>query len=99
MPTACDTVDARQRPHIEIDRERDRWNEGLHFVKDLLMLNQQLRLSNITVKDELLICDVEFKLGGAWHDLSTTLNHDGYARPNEYGWNSGSEQLVPLVKK
>ena len=95
VPTSCDTTEAHNRPHIEIDRERERWNEGMDFVQGLLMLNQSLRLSNITVEGEILICDVQFYLGGAWHDLTTTLSRDGFAKPiiEGYAWNWGAEQL------
>ena len=97
VPTSCDTTEAHNRPHIEIDRERERWAEGMDFVQPLLMLNQSLRLSNITVEGEILICDVEYSLGGAWHDLTTTLSRDGFARPviEGYAWNWGAEQLEP----
>ena len=95
VPTSCDTTEAHNRPHIEIDRERERWNEGMDFVQSLLMLNQSLRLSNITVEGEVLVCDVQFYLGGAWHDLKTTLLRDGFAKPviEGYAWNWGAEQL------
>ena len=97
VPTRCDTTEARRRPHIEIDRERERWAEGMDFVQQLLMLNQSLRLSNITVEGEVLVCDVQFLLGGAWHDLSTTLSRDGFARPliDGYKWNWGLQNLEP----
>ena len=97
VPTSCDTTDAHSRPHIEIDRERERWAEGMDFVQNLLMLNQSLRLSNIFVEGEILICDVQFYLGGTWHDLTTTLSRDGFARPTieGYEWNWGAEQLEP----
>ena len=95
VPTSCDTTEAHSRPHIEIARERERWNEGMDFVQGLLMLNQSLRLSNITVEDEVLVCDVQFSLGGTWHDLATTLSRDGFAKPiiEGYAWNWGAEQL------
>lgn len=95
VPTSCDTTEAHNRPHIEIDRERERWAEGMDFVQRLLMLNQSLRLSNITVEGEVLVCDVQFYLGGAWHDLTTTLTRDGFAKPyiEGYAWNWGAEQL------
>lgn len=95
VPTSCDTSEAHNRPHIEIDRERERWAEGMDFVQSLLMLNQSLRLSNITVEGEVLVCDVQFYLGGAWHDLKTTLSRDGFAKPiiEGYAWNWGAEQL------
>ena len=97
MPTSCDTTEARSRAHIEIARERERWAEGIDFVQQLLMLNQSLRLSNISVEGEILICDVQFSLGGTWHDLTTTLSRDGFARPiiDGYEWNWGAEQLEP----
>ena len=95
VPTSCDKSEAHNRPHIEIDRERERWNEGMDFVQSLLMLNQSLRLSNIVVDGEMLVCDVQFYLGGAWHDLATTLLRDGFAKPviEGYEWNWGAEQL------
>ena len=101
VPTSCDITEARSRPHIEIDRERERWSEGMDFVQRLLMLNQSLRLSNITVEGEVLICDVEFSLGGAWHELTTTLSRDGFARPiiDGYEWNWGAEQLEPIARE
>lgn len=97
VPTSCDTTEAHNRPHIEIDRERERWAEGMDFVQRLLMLNQSLRLSNISVEGEILICDVQFSLGGTWHDLAITLSRDGFARPTieGYAWNWGAEQLEP----
>ena len=97
VPTGCDTTEAYSRPHIEIDRERERWAEGMGFVQQLLMLNQSLRLSNISVEGEVLVCDVQFSLGGTWHDLATTLSRDGFARPtiDGYAWNWGAEQLEP----
>ena len=97
VPTACDTPEARQRPHIEIARERERWDAGLNFTKSILMLNQSIRLSNVEVIDNTLFCDAEFYLGGAWHDLATTLSRDGFARPviDGYAWNWGAEQLEP----
>ena len=97
VPTSCDTTEAHNRPHIEIDRERERWAEGMDFVQRLLMLNQSLRLSNITVDGQILLCDVQFSLGGTWHDLTTTLSRDGFARPiiEGYAWNWGAEQLEP----
>ena len=97
VPTSCDTTEAHSRPHIEIDRERERWAEGMDFVQQLLMLNQSLRLSNISVEGQILICDVQFSLGGTWHDLTTTLSRDGFARPviDGYAWNWGAEQLEP----
>lgn len=97
VPTGCDTTAAHNKPHIEIDRERERWSEGMDFVQQLLMLNQSLRLSNITVEGEVLVCDVQFYLGGAFHDLKTTLARDGFARPliDGYAWNWGAEQLEP----
>ena len=95
VPTICETSEARSRPHIEIDRERERWAEGMDFVQQLLMLNQSLRLSNITVEGEVLVCDVQFYLGGGRHDLKTTLSRDGFAKPviEGYAWNWGAEQL------
>ena len=95
VPTSCDTTEAHNRPHIEIDRERERWAEGMDFVQQLLMLNQSLRLSNIDVEGEVLVCDVQFYLGGAFHDLTTTLSRDGFAKPiiEGYAWNWGAEQL------
>ena len=97
VPTSCDTTVAHSRPHIEIGRERERWAEGMDFVQQLLMLNQSLRLSNISVEGEMLVCDVQFSLGGTWHDLTTTLSRDGFARPaiDGYAWNWGAEQLEP----
>ena len=97
VPTSCDTTAARNRPLMDIARERERWAEGMDFVQRLLMLNQSLRLSNITVEGEGLICDVQFSLGGTWHDLTTTLSRDGFARPtiDGYEWNWGAEQLEP----
>ena len=64
------------------------------------MLNQSLRLSNIVVDGEMLVCDVQFYLGGAWHDLATTLLRDGFAKPviEGYEWNWGAEQLEAREK-
>lgn len=98
VPTACDFVESRHRPQNQVELERERWDRGLNFVQRLLMLNQSLRLSNISVEGEILVCDVEYLLGGAWHDLGITLYQDGFARPDEYDWNWGLEQLDPIEK-
>lgn len=97
VPTPCHTPDGRQRPHIEIARERERWDKGLKFTKSILMLNQSIRLSNVEVIDNKLVCDAEFYLGGAWHDLAITLSREGFARPiiEGYEWNFGAEELEP----
>ena len=100
VPTACHTPDGRQRPHVEIARERERWDKGLKFTKSILMLNQSIRLSNVEVIDNKLVADAEFYLGGAWHDLAVTLSREGFARPiiEGYEWNFGAEELEPHEK-
>ena len=94
-PTACRTAESRERPHIEIERERQRWADGMDYVTTLLSLNNSLRLSRLAVVNGTLIADIEFYLGNQWHNLRETLIEDGFAKPDTQAWNWGTETPTP----
>lgn len=94
-PTACRTPESRERPHVEVERERKRWADGMHFVTTLLSLNNSLRLSRLAVVDGTLVADIEYYLGNQWHDLRETLIEDGFAKPDTQVWNWGTKTPTP----
>ena len=96
VPSACRDPESRDgRLHEEVERERERWSEGMAFVTSLLMMNQSLRLSNLAVVDGKVVADVEYYLYNSWHHLKQTLVHDGFAKTDSLIWNWGAEQLHP----
>ena len=99
VPMACDTAAQRAgRPLIEIARERQRWDASIEYVWSLLKPQKQVRLSNpVWIAPGVVECDVEFPLGGAWHDLAAALTSDEHARIEiiDGNWNWGSLHVKP----
>ena len=99
VPTACDTsVQRAGRPLIEIARERRRWDASIDYLWSLLKLQKQVRLSNpVWIAPGIVECDIEFPLGGAWHDLAAALTSDEHARIEliDGDWNWGSLHVKP----
>ena len=86
----------------EIRRERERCEETIDHIWNLLKVHKKLQLSNPEVIKEdgkiIVVCDVAFFLGDAWHLLSVALIADEFAREAVEGvtWHWGSKNVKPL---
>ena len=91
-PRALQTAPPRQRPHAWIKRERYRWDDAMKYVWNIIQPHRTFRVGNITVleEDEILEADIEYFLGGEWHDLATSMLLDERARPPDSDWDWGS---------
>ena len=83
VPRAMHAVNERHRPHLWRDRERERWDAAMQYVWNLFEPTKTFRVHNMVVIDEdrVLEADIEFYLGGAWHNLAIALLQDEHARP------------------
>ena len=82
-PRALHIPDERHRPHIWRDRERERWNAAMQYVWNVCEPTKTFRVHNMVVIDEdrVIEADIEFWLGGVWHNLAVSLVNDEMARP------------------
>ena len=88
--------DERHRPHIWRDRERAGWNRAMQYVWNLTDPTHTFRVHNMEVIDEdrVIEADIEFFLGGAWHNLAIAMLNDEHARPLQSDgstWDPGSK--------
>ena len=94
-PRALHTVDERHRPHLWRDRERERWDSAMRYVWNVCEPTKTFRVHNMVVieADRVIEADIEFYLGGAWHNLAIALIQDEHARPVQTDgstWDPGS---------
>ena len=95
-PRALHSVDERHRPHIWRDRERERWNDSMAYVWNLFSSTKTFRVHNMVVieDDKVIEADIEFWLGGAFHNLAVSMLNDEHARPIQTdgsAWDPGSK--------
>ena len=95
VPRAMHDPEARARPHIWRDRERARWDAAMAYVWNLTDPTHTFRVHNmaVIVEDKVIEADIEFWLGGAWHNLAIALLNDDHARPIQTDgstWDPGS---------
>ena len=99
IPRALQNPDDRHRPHIYIDRERQRWNTAMQYVWNTMQPNRTFRVGNFAVleTDQLLEADIEFLLGGTWINLANTMINDEIARTpqEEFDWDWGTRGIGP----
>ena len=83
VPRAMHSPDERHRPHLWRDRERERWNAAMQYTWNLCEPTKTFRVHNMAVieEDRVIEADIEFWLGGAWHNLVVALIQDEHARP------------------
>ena len=83
----------RKRPHNWTHMERYRWNQQMEYVWHAQQPHRTFRLSNIEINepDKLLEADIEFYLGGQWHNLAIAMQEDQRARPLGHDWDWGTE--------
>ena len=98
-PRALHNPDDRHRPHIYLDRERERWNTAMRYVWNVMHPNKTFRVGNFEVleTDQLLEADIEFLLGGTWISLANTMVNDEIARTpqEEFDWDWGTRGIGP----
>ena len=89
----------RHRPHTYLDRERERWDNAMQYVWNVMQPNRMFRVGNFKVlkADALLEADIEFLLGGMWINLANTMINDEIARAPqaEFEWDWGSRSIGP----
>ena len=88
-------VSERHRPHLWRDRERERWDAAMRYVWNVCAPTKTFRVHNMVVieADRVIEADIEFYLGGAWHNLAIVLIQDEHARPVQTDgstWDPGS---------
>ena len=83
VPRAMHDVRERHRPHLWRDRERERWNSAMQYLWNLCEPTKTFRVHNMAVieADKVIKADIEFWLGGAWHNLAIAMIQDEHARP------------------
>ena len=96
VPRAMHVPEERARPHIWRDQERARWDAAMAYVWNLTDPTHTFRVHNMEVIDEdrVIEADVEFWLGGAWHNLAVSMLNDEHARPIQTDgstWDPGSK--------
>ena len=95
VPRAMHVPSERHRPHIWRDQERARWDAAMSYVWHLTDPTHTFRVHNMEVIDEdrVLEADIEFWLGGNWHNLAISMLNDELARPIQSDgstWDPGS---------
>ena len=83
VPRAMHSPEERHRPHLWRDRERERWNASMQYVWNLVEPTKTFRVHNMVVieEDKVIEANIEFWLGGVWHNLAVSLVNDEMARP------------------
>ena len=95
VPRALQNVSERHRPHLWLERERQRWDRAMAYIWNVCGNNRTFRVGNFQViePDKVLLADIEFLLGGAWHDLRLSLISDNLVLPTQLDgtqWDFGS---------
>ena len=84
VPRALHGPSERHRPHLWRDQERERWNAAMQYVWNVCEPTKTFRVHNMVVIDEdrVIEADIEFWLGGAFHNLAVSLCcNDEHASP------------------
>ena len=83
VPRALQAASERHRPHIWRDRERRNWDKAMQYLWNLTDPTHTFRVHNMEAveADRVIEADIEFFLGGAWHNLAITMLNDEHARP------------------
>ena len=80
----------RNRPHHEVDRELQRFDEAIQFTRNLIQASDYLLLQapeTLTEKEDGVLCDVFIDLGGKRINLAEALIESGHAlRGGDYNW-------------
>ena len=92
-PRALQNAEQLHRPLAWRKRERQRWNEAMAYVWNLSDPTHTFRLHNlIKLDDRTIEADIEFLIGGQWHNLAIAMSYDEIARPlGDDDWDAGSK--------
>ena len=85
----------RSRPHVFVDRERERFNETMTQIWKLLSSSEYLILRNVNVDKKIpaaesmtehrgFVADIYYVTGGVQRNLRDDLIADGYAVSNDF---------------
>lgn len=94
VPRALQNAEQLHRPHVWRKEERQRWNEAMSYVWNISDPTHTFRLHNLKKLDDRTIeADMEFLLGGQWHNFAIAMLHDEIARPlGDDAWDAGSRE-------
>lgn len=90
----------RARPHIQVERERRRFDAAIHYLWDIVKNSETLILENVVedTENRVFRCDVAVLLGGQEIDLARMLVTDGHAayQVEETHWDWGAPNVRPV---
>ena len=101
VPRGLQVASQRHRPHLWLERERRRWDRTMSYIWNVCGNNGIFRVGNFEVleADKKLKADLEFLLGGQWHDLRTALLNDKMVLPTQTDgtqWDFGALEFGTL---
>ena len=101
VPRPLQVAEDRHRPHAYLARERERWNRAMAYIWNICGNNRIFRVGNFEVieHNKKLKADIEFLLGGQWHDLRATLLNDKLVLPTQADgteWDFGAVEFGTL---
>ena len=79
----------RNRPHVEVERERRRFDTAITFLWNLIHASEYIVLENpklvtdSSTKKSVVVCDVYIEIGGVKVDLTKALVKNGHAMYND----------------
>ena len=79
----------RNRPHVEVERERRRFDEAITFLWNLIHASEYVVLENPKLvsrnngNSPIVACNVYIEIGGAKVDLAKALVENGHAMYND----------------
>ena len=98
VPRGLQVAEDRQRPHLWLSRERERWDRAMAYIWNVCGNTQTFRVGNFEVVevDKVLKADLQFLLGGQWHDLRVALLNDKLVLPTQPDgteWDFGASEF------
>ena len=98
VPRALQVSEERHRPHRYLARERERWDRVMRYIWNVCGNSRTFRIGNFEVIEDnkKLKVDLEFLLGGQWHDLRTALLNDKLVLPtqaDDIQWDFGAPEF------
>ena len=85
VPRGLQSAEVRHRPHRYLSRERARWDRVMGYIWNVCGNSGTFRVGNFEVVEagKKLRVDLEFLLGGQWHDLRMALLNDKLVLPTQ----------------
>ena len=96
VPRSLQQAEDLHRPHEWRRRERQRWNTAMQYLWSIMERTKTFRLHNLEkIDNTTILADLEFLLGGEWHDLAYTMVKDEIVRAvgeTDIKWDAGSQE-------